>query len=222
MYYNKRIDLRMKRDFDEMIRHEIPGQNHDCDLIHTFGFDGGMTAFSEPARCVCFAKAQDKTPVFRTSHDNPITQGMLVYLRDEERFYLLADRVQKDVNCYSTKATPCNARITIVADIPAETDDDGYLVREETTKELVKGIPCVIKTNPTLSDGGVGLVLNDDMRVILQLNKYTQDIPIEAHFILDGQAYTVCTKTITGDEERTYGTITLTCRPIAGGMSRPS
>ena len=120
------------------------------------------------------------------------------------------------------KFVPEMMALTIVADIPAVTDDDGYLVREETTKELVKGIPCVIKTNPTLSEGGAGLVLNDDMHVILQLNKYTQDIPIEAHFILDGQAYTVCTKTITGDEERTYGTITLTCKPIAGGMSRPS
>ena len=209
---------RMKQDFDEMIKRDIPGQNHDCDLIHTFGYDGGMTAFSLPARCVCFARNQEKTPVFRTSLDDPIFQGMLVSLKDEKGFYLLEDRVQKEVNCYSTKATPCNAQITIVADIPAVTDENGYLVQEEKTIELVKCVPCVIKSNPTLSNADAGLVLSDDMRVILQLNKYTQDIPIEARFILDGQSYTICTKTITGDAERTCGTITLTCRP----MSRPS
>ena len=110
---NRIIFDRMKQDFDEMINRDIPGQNHDCDLIHTFGFDGGMTAFSESTRCECYARNQDNIPVFRTSLDDPIFQGMLVSLKDEEGFYLLADRVQKEVNCYSTKATPCNARITI-------------------------------------------------------------------------------------------------------------
>ena len=208
----------VKDDFDYMLSRDIPGHNHDCDLIYSFGVDGGPTASIDHARCVCFAKAQDKIPVFRTSLDYPIRQGMLVYIEDENRFYLLENRVQKDVDCYSTKATPCNAMITFFEIIPLIVDECGLLVQEETKVYLIMGIPCVVKSNPALFNGEAELDMSDELRVNLQLNKYTQTIPIEARFVLDGQTYTVYSKSITGDQQRTHGIITLSCKPINGGM----
>ena len=102
------------------------------------------------------------------------------------------------------------------SDIPAETDDDGYLVQEETIVELVKSIPCVIKSNPTLSNGDGGLIVDDTLKVILQLNKFTRHIQAEDHFSLDGEEFRVYAKRITGNDEQTQGIIELTCKKIAG------
>lgn len=214
---NSTIINRMKQDFDAMLHSHIPGQNHDCDLIHSFGFDGGMTAYSEDTRCVCYADAKEQRPVFRTSLDYPIHQGMLVSLKNELGFYLLEEHVSQSPSCYQTKATPCNAQITISVNIPAVTDTQGYLIQEEQTQVLIRNMPCVVRSNPTLANGDAGLIINEDTRVSLQLNKYTQNIPTEAYFALDGQMYTIYAKKINADINRVHGIVELTCRRIVGG-----
>lgn len=215
--YEKQFNTKLKKDFDTMIKSNIVGQNWNCDLIYTFGLNGLETARSEETRCVCFSEDGKSAPVFRTSLDYPINKGMMVYIQEQEAFYLLEHDPQKDVNCYKTIATRCNAQISIYAKMPDVTDERGYLIRNGALLPVVENIPCVARPKQSLKQMDGGLVATDDLEITLEYNPYTANIRENDEFDLGDQMYTVYSYVIDGDHERKHGIMRLMCKRNIGG-----
>ena len=212
----------MEKDFAEMVNHDLNGQNWDCTIIPDVGNGKGGTAIAGPGeqtRCECFSKGgREEKPQFRTPLDTPINQGDVVFIPAQDMFYLLEHQPQKDVNCYSTKATPCNARITISRHYDDVTDPKGFLIEAGGTSDYIVNVPCVSKPHPSLAyaNGMPGAIIEDELTVILQRNAYTEQIQRGHTFTLDGKAYTIYDLHTDGNPQTCKGIIILHCRAITG------
>lgn len=214
---------RMKRDFDRIALHAP--ESCDCTILLSVG-DGKSpeTVCGSSARCVCYAKGGTGKPIIRTSLDNPIERGMLIWIPEQGENYLLMDRPQKEPNCYATTGTRCNKDITFIEHIPAQTDDDGMLIREACTWDVVRDLPCVVTDSIAYSYGQnmPGMVAESFVDIHTQLNGWTREIPLEAEFVMGGQTYRVLDRRFEGnaeeiDPQRVKGILRLKCARIAGG-----
>ena len=79
--------------FDRMLMTDMPGQNWNCVLIDDMGNGRNLHRVTPgvETRCVCFKKAGEKNLIMRTSKDNPLKFGILIYIGKQEKFYLLKD-----------------------------------------------------------------------------------------------------------------------------------
>lgn len=210
----------MQRDFDNMIKSDIPGQNWDCTLIdcHGNGIDNAIR-HGEPARCVCYDKGgRSVLPTFRTSLNDPITMGMMVWIREQGMHYLLAKRPQKDVNCYSTQATPCNKDLTFIQNVPPTIDAEGYYITDSGgTREIVRDMPCVVNHSQQISNvqNTPGMTVEDVLTVTMQLNRHTKGIDVGAETVVDRQAYKV-RDVLTEGTDSPCGLLMLTLQREAG------
>lgn len=210
----------MQRDFARMLEQEIPGQNWDCTLISCYGNGiDNIRRHGEPARCVCYDKGgRSGKPTFRTSLNDPIKMGMLVWIREQNTHYLLTQRPQKDVNCYSTQATPCTHELTFTQETPREVDDDGHVLYPGGKEDVLRDLPCVVVHGQqiTLAQGTPGLVVDDTLTIKTQYNINTAAIDVGAEAVIDHQTYKVMDM-ITDGAEGECGLLTLIMERVAGG-----
>lgn len=226
MKNENRVIVQMVKDFNEMISRDLNGQNWDCTIIPDVGNGKTGTAAADPGietRCECYSKGgREEKPQFRTMLDMPIHQGDMVYIPAQDRFYLLEQEPQKDVNCYSTLATPCNSRITITRHVEDITDAAGYLIEAGKDVDILFDIPCAVTHRPgfTSTTNTPGTVIEDALIVSLQRNSYAEWVQRGQHVTLkgDSKAYTVTDIYMDGNPETGKGIIQLTCRADAGGI----
>ena len=212
----------MQRNFNRMIASDIPGQNWDCTLIdcHGNGIDNAIR-HGEPARCVCYDKGgRSGLPTFRTSLNDPICMGMMVWIREQGMHYLLTKRPQKNVDSYSTQATPCNKELTFTKDMPPVVDAEGYIIDPGGTREIVRDMPCVVKHSQQIStaQGTPGMTVEDVLTVTMQLNRHTKGIDVGAEAVVDRQAYKV-RDVLTEGTDSPCGLLILTLQREAGSRT---
>ncbi len=218
----------MERDFNEMLSHDLNGQNWDCTIIPDVGDGKEGTALADPGietRCECYSKGgRSDKPQFRTMLSVPIHQGDMAYIPMQDMFYLFEQAPQKDVNCYSTVTTPCNARITVTRTIEDTLSAEGYLLEEGGTENIIFDIPCVVRHTPayTTANGTPGMVIADDMTVTLQRNRYTETIERgqEVRLKDDAKVYSITDIQTDGNPQTGKGIIRFSCRAIAGGITQ--
>ena len=209
---------RIQSDFDRMLSHDMPGQNWNCDLIHDVGNGYPNTGHSISTRCICFSDdGRQDEPTIRTSHTDVISRGDVLYIPDYDSgtFYLLEATPQKEPNCYTTKGTRCNALITICETIPAQTDDYGYTIEEAAEREILRNLPAVVCHAQTINTGtaAAGMFVEDELALTMQKNDFSEAVPLEAYFDLDGTRYSIIDRVTDGTS---HGTITYICKRKAG------
>lgn len=217
----------MVRGFSEMLSHDLNGQNWDCTIIPDVGDGKEGTTLADPGtetRCECYSKGgRGDKPQFRTMLSVPIHCGDMAYIPAQNMFYLLEQEPQKDVNCYSTLATPCNGRLTVTRKMEDTVTVDGYLLENGVIQEIISDIPCVVRHSPayTTANGTPGMVITDDVTVSLQRNSYTEQIERgqEVRLKDDSKTYTITDIAINGNPQTEKGIIRLSCRAIAGGIT---
>lgn len=205
---------KMKADFERMLSKDIVGRNWNCDLIPDIGNGFPETGHSISTRCICFSKdGRQEQPTIRTSHTDAIRRGDLIYIPDYDSgtFYLLEATPQLEPNCYSTKGTRCNALVTICEAVPAQTDDYGYTVTEAAEREILHNLPAVVRHSQTINTGtaAAGMFVEDELALTMQKNDFSEAVPLEAYFDLDGTRYSIIDRV-------TDGTITYICKWKAG------
>lgn len=218
----------MEKDFNEMLSRDLNGQNWDCVIIPDVGDGKEGTALAEPGietRCECYSKGgRSDKPQFRTMLSVPIHCGDMAYIPAQDMFYLLELEPQQEVNCHSTLATPCNGRITVKFKQDDTLTVDGYLLEKGGILEVIEDIPCVVRRNPTYTtaNGAPGMIVMDDMTVILQRNLYAEQIERgqEVRLKDDGKSYSITDIAINGNPQTEKGIIRLSCRAIAGGITQ--
>ena len=220
----------MIRDFNAMLEKPelFNSQNWDCTIIPDVGNGQKAMAITDPGletRCECYAKGgRSDKPQFRTMLSEPIHCGDMAYIPAQDMFYLLEQAPQKDVNCYSTVATPCNARITVMRYVDDTVTVDGYLLENGWTENVIFDIPCVVRHTPayTTANGTPGMIVMDDVTVTLQRNRYTEMIERgqEVRLKDDGKAYSINDIRTDGNPQTEKGIIRLSCRAIAGSITQ--
>lgn len=213
------------KQFDEMLSDNIPGQNWNCTLISCYG-DGmsAMKRYGEPARCVLYAKDGKGLPTLRARHSTPITQGMIVWVPDQQRHYLLTDMPQLAPDCISTTATPCTKEITVQRHYNAPVSGDGYVLGKEYDATIVADYPCAVHHLLSMEDstGHAGLIVADRLEILTQLNKCSAAIKMQDFFVLDGSTYRITdiategTASTVKDPDNMCGLLKLTCQRMAG------
>lgn len=118
--------------FDHMLMTDMPGQNWDCVLIDDMGNGRNLHRVTPgvETRCVCFKKAGEKNLIMRTSKDNPLKFGMLIYIGKQEKFYLLKDHPTPQIDCIAVVPTLCTHMIKFYVKLPDKVDENGMLVEE--------------------------------------------------------------------------------------------
>lgn len=137
--------------FDHMLMTDMPGQNWDCVLIDDMG-NGRNPHRVTPGietRCVCFKKAGEKNLIMRTSKDNPLKFGMLIYIGKQEKFYLLKDHPTPQIDCIAVVPMLCTHMIKFYVKLPDKVNDDGMLVEEGVYADVTGNIPCVVTRKTT-------------------------------------------------------------------------
>ena len=225
------IDLAVKQaveTFNRMIAKDLNGQNWDCTIIPNLSNGKLAKNTVDPGvdtRFECYSKGgRDEKPQFRTMIDVPIHQGDAVYIPGQERYYLLEKEPQKDVDCYSTLATPCNGRVTVTHRTEDLTDDNGYLIEAGKDVDTIFDIPCVVTHHPGYSStqSTPGTVIEDALIITLQRNPFAEWIQRGERVTIkgDSKAYTVTDIYMDGNPETGRGIIRLVCHAAAGEIQR--
>ena len=212
---------RMKKDFEKMLDSEIPGQNWDCDIIPDIGNGFPGTGHSVSTRCICWGKdGRQEQPTIRTRISDSFQRGDMVYIPayDGGTFFLIDNQPQLEPNCRSTKATRCNAFVTIKETIPPAVDKNGYEITPdsgETERVIVRNIPAVAKHIETVNGGSSvpGLTVSDTLTLTVQLNEHTAAVAPKTFFIMDHTRYTIYDSISDGFQ---HGTVTFLCTRQAG------
>ena len=151
-------------------------------------------------------------------------QGDMAYIPMQVMFYLFEQVPQKDVNCYSTVATPCNARITVTRKVDDTVTVDGYLLEKGGIQEIISDIPCIVRHTPayTTANGTPGMVIGDDVTVTIQRNRFTEMIERGQEVSLkdDAKVYSITDIRTDGNPQTGKGIIRLSCRAIARGITQ--
>lgn len=137
--------------FDHMLMTDMPGQNWDCVLIDDMGNGRNLHRVTPgvETRCVCFKKAGEKNLIMRTSKDNPLKFGMLIYIGKQEKFYLLKDHPTPQIDCIAVVPMLCTHMIKFYVKLPDKVNDDGMLVEEGVYADVTGNIPCVVTRKTT-------------------------------------------------------------------------
>lgn len=208
----------LQHDFDEMLRTENLGQNTPCSIIPDWKWDGGFGAGSDETRCVCYSKNGDGNYIMHFSLRNHPRRGDIVFANTADQFFLLENEPQLQPNCHTVTPTACNHLLTIFGFTPAKTDERGMLMQEAQRVDYIRQMPAVVRSNVygIYLQNTPGEFMADKLKVTMQANEYTQNIPIEARFILDGQTYAVMDKQASMTADQKHGIVMLTCERLAG------
>lgn len=123
----------MKKNFDREIMKDIPGFAYDVDLIEDLGSGFPTTGNSYRTRCEYYSK--DKQKIFRTSTDDPLYLGLVIFIPalagdlkrvSPDGFAMIIDDPDPQPDCNKAFPVRCNALITICKDIPTVVNQYGY------------------------------------------------------------------------------------------------
>ena len=201
--------------FDHMLMTDMPGQNWDCVLIDDMGNGRNLHRVTPGVEtsCVCFKKAGEKNLIMRTSKDNPLKFGMLIYIGKQEKFYLLKDHPTPQIDCIAVVPTLCTHMIKFYVKLPDKVDENGMLVEEGVCADVTGNIPSVVtrKTASYVSGTNTpGILRDEELEVAVQFNE-TMEIRKDDLFDLDGKQYKVYDFHTDGTIED-GGILYLTCR----------
>lgn len=215
------VTEQMIRDFNAMVkdRKKYPGQNWLAVIYRNAGNgiehapDGRLDV-----PCVCWDKDKHgKEYTFRTMLEDEIRRGDIVYIPEQDRYYLLEKLTRRDPQCWSTIATPCNMRITISCPVPDEVDEEGHILSRGYKQVYINALPCVRRPSIRYtggSQGTPGSVSGDDAEISLQHNSETEKIALEDEFFASLHTYTIYDKITDG------GILKLYARAKAGEMEK--
>lgn len=211
----------MIHDFDKMVndREKYPGQNWLAVIYRNVG--NGTVSAPEgmlDVPCVCWDKdKRGKEYTFRTMLDDEIKRGDIVYIPEQDRYYLLEKLTRRDPQCWSTIATPCNMRISIYCPMPAEVNDQGYIISPANKFHYIHALPCVQRSEPrfdSVNRNAPGTLALDDLTITLQQNEYTEQIALGDEFERGLHVYSIV------DKQTDNGIITMHARAKAGETAR--
>ena len=201
--------------FDRMLMTDMPGQNWNCVLIDDMGNGRNLHRVTPgiETRCVCFKKAGEKNLIMRTSKDNPLKFGMLMYIGDQDKFYLLKDHPTPQIDCIAVVPTLCTHMIKFYVKLADKVNDDGMLVEEGVYADVTGNIPCIVTRKTASNVSGTntpGILRDEELEVAVQFNE-TMEIRKDDLFDLDGKQYKVYDFHTDGTIEDD-GILYLTCR----------
>lgn len=166
----------------------------------------------------------DNADNFKTNYEHTCLKGDLVVdVEDPERILLFTWRVAHNPNNQATQAHICNMSFTVERKVPEVTDDNGYLVKEETTEVIVPPIPALASIYDGRPDyiatpNTPGIIPNHILVVQVQFNQITKYVRIGDEFDYDDYRYRIVNKdTVQINTNYTNGVIALQAMKVAGG-----
>lgn len=206
-----------KQNFDKMLMGNISGQNWNCSLIEDISTRKNPARIHlTETRCTCFKKAGEKNLIMRTSKNNPLKFGMLVYIKEQDKFYLLKEQPVEQIDCYAVVPTLCTHILDFYVNVPDTVDENGFLIENGYPALIAESIPCeVTRRNSFVTGTGIpGIANEEELILALQLNE-TLDIRAHDWFKLDGKTYEVFDRYTEGNTE-SGGILYLTCKRVVG------
>lgn len=204
-----------EKDYENYLKLEANGTNYDCTIYHDYPSGGGIVT-----RCSCNRNAGSDRYALRTACKDPIRRGDLLFFSNA--WFLLTEDVAKQVNCYVTAPSKCNAIIEIKRDISEITDENGYLLTPATTQAIVLQQPCIVQDNiGNIAAYGMGTWTIENPVLYFQLNNETAQIKADDYFLRGGEKYRVLAlgwqETLS---DGTTGVLTVTARKEAGSSAK--
>lgn len=219
----------IQSDFKRLLSHNVEHVNFSYELIHDW-YDSQQEGYSP-----IYIRAQ-QTPIdwkskignsdmstnFKVTHEIPIYKGDMV-IREDGVVFLLNWNIQYHPNNQATQSIECNSYIEITREVPEVTDENGFVVKEETREIIVPSIPCVHtlyagRPDYISSQGNPGINADHLLSVQIQWNDKTKNIRINDKFVIGAYTYRVVDVSIAQvDITGTYGVIDLNAKRVAGG-----
>lgn len=201
----------LEKDYESYLQLEANGTNYDCMIYHDYPSGGGIVT-----RCSYNRNAGSDRYALRTACKDPIRRSDLLFFSNA--WFLLTEDVAKQVNCYVTAPSKCNAIIKIKRDISEITDENGYLLTPATTQTIVLQQPCIVQDNiGNIAAYGVGTWTVENPALRFQASRETAQIKPGDYFVRGSEKYRVLAlgwQETTPDS--TNGVITVTAQKQVG------
>lgn len=192
----------IESDFRRLLMHDVPHVNFTFELLHDWfsQFENNyepvyIRAQQTPIDWKSKIGNSDMSTNFKVTHDMPIHKGDMV-IREDGTIYLLNWNVQNHPNNQATQSIECNTRITILRDRQDETDENGFLISDESPMAIVSDFPCVHaeyagRPDYASSQGAGGIAPDHLISLSLQWNNQTKNIRINDEFVIGTFTYRV-------------------------------